>query len=133
MRRLAKAVTTLFFLSLLLNAASGQNSSRGQEEETCSEPIYSPKEVSRKAKLTDVPAPEYTEEARAKHVRGTVVLTAVLCRTGKVVDIKVIKGLPYGLTEKAIESTRRITSEPAEKDGEKVSQSLRRECNFILF
>ena len=133
MSRLAKAGRIFFLLLILLNVVFGQSVSTSQEEETCSEPVYSPKEVSRKAKLIDIPAPAYTEEARAKGVRGTVILSAVLCKTGKVTDIKVIQSLPYGLTESAVESTRKIKFDPAEKDGQKVSQSLRRECNFNLF
>jgi hypothetical protein len=39
----------------------------------------------------------------------------------------------YGLTEKAVESTRGIKFQPAEKDGEVVSQRFRRECSFSLY
>jgi TonB family protein len=52
-----------------------------------------------------------------------VVLRVVLCHTGLVTDIKVMKRLPHGVTEKAIEAARRVKFVPAEKDGQKVSQS----------
>lgn len=103
------------------------------QEEGCDGPVYSAGDVSRRAKILEAPAPEYTEEARAKGVRGTVIMTAVFCRNGKVTNIRVIRGLPQGLTEKAVESTRGIKVDAAQKDGEFVSQSFRRECIFSLY
>ena len=103
------------------------------QEEGCDGPVYSAREVSKRAKILEAPAPQYTEEARAKRVRGTVIMTAVFCRDGKVTNIRVIRGLPHGLTERAVESTRGIKFEAAQKDGESVSQSIRRECTFSLF
>jgi hypothetical protein len=50
-----------------------------------------------------------------------------------VTDIKIVEGLPDGLTEKAVESTRGIKFEPAEKGGEVVSQFLRRELHFTIY
>jgi TonB family protein len=101
--------------------------------DTCEGKIYGGKELTRRAKIKKITEPSYTEEARAKRVQGTVVLNAVFCRDGKVTNIEVVQGLPYGLTENAIETTRRIEFEPAEKDGEPVSQQFRRECTFQLF
>src|SRR5215207_8937642 len=133
MKKLIKSAGVGLLALMFVIVASGQDAGRHQEEETCSGPVYRAKEVTRRAKITHTREPGYTEKARANGVRGRVVLTAVLCRTGKVTDIKVVKGLPDGLTEEAIESTRGIKFEPAEKDGEEVSQSLTRECNFNLF
>ena len=83
-------------------------------------------------KGSQAPAPGYTEEARAYRVRGAVILRAVFCRDGKVTNVEVISGLPYGLTEKAVESTLAMSFEPAQKDGEAVSQSFRREMTFFI-
>ena len=104
-----------------------------QEAETCNGPIYEVKEVTRRAKIKKIIEPAYTEEARAKRVKGTVVLSGVFCRDGKVTNIEVVQRLPYGLTESAVETTRRIEFDPAQKDGEAVSQRFRRECSFNLF
>jgi TonB family protein len=133
MKRFMKSASLVILVLMGLIAASGQDAGRNQEEETCSGPVYSAKEVTRRAKLTYIREPGYTEKARANGVRGRVILTAVLCRTGKVTNIKVIKGLPDGLTEEAVESTRGIKFEPAVKDGEVVSQALTRECNFNIY
>jgi TonB family protein len=120
-------------LLISLNAASGQDAGRQPEEDSCSGPVYSAKAVTRRAKITSIREPGYTEKARSNGVRGRVVLTLVLCRTGKVTNIKVVKGLPDGLTEAAIASTRSLKFKPAEKDGEAVSQFLTREFNFNIF
>jgi TonB family protein len=133
MNRLVKSAGLGILVLMLLVAASGKEAGRDQEEGTCAGAIYRAKEVTRRAKITYIREPGYTEKARSNGVRGRVVLTAVLCRTGKVTDIKVVKGLPDGLTEEAVESTRGIKFEPAEKDGEAVSQLLTRECNFNIY
>ena len=135
MKRLVKgAGSGILALMFLVAASPGQDAGRGQEEEeTCAGPVYSARAVTRRAKITYIREPAYTEKARSNGVRGRVVLTAVLCRTGKVTNIKVVKGLPDGLTEEAIKSTRGIKFEPAEKDGEAVSQALTRECNFNIY
>ena len=80
-----------------------------------------------------MPEPAYTEEARANRAQGRVVLTAVLCSTGKVTEIEVVEYLPHGLTENAIEATRRISFEPAEKDGQPASQRITRVMNFRMY
>ena len=133
MRRPVRSAIFGIQVLMCLVAVSGQEAGRGQEEKTCAGPVYRAREVTRRAKITYIREPAYTEKARSNGVRGRVVLTAVLCRTGEVTDIRVVKGLPDGLTEEAVESTRGIRFEPAEKDGEAVSQSLTRECNFNIF
>ena len=124
---------SLLVLLILSGLSAGESLAQKNQDEECSEPIYNSKEVTQRAKVISLTEPTYTEEARAKGVRGTVVLMAIFCRTGKVTNIEVIQGLPYGLTEKAVESTRGIKFKPAEKDGELVSQRFRRECTFLLY
>ena len=136
MKRFFKgAGSGILALMFLVAASSGQDAGGGQEAaaETCAGPVYSAGAVTRRAKITHIREPAYTEKARSNGVRGRVVLRAVLCRTGKVTNIKVLKGLPDGLTEEAIKSTRGIRFEPAEKDGEAVSQAITRECNFNIY
>jgi TonB family protein len=64
---------------------------------------------------------KYTEIARINIVQGTVVLQVVFAHNGEMQDIRVIRSLPDGLTEKAIEAARKIKFDPAIKDGERVS------------
>jgi TonB family protein len=77
--------------------------------------------------------PQYTEEARENAVSGTVVLRAVFSASGDVTNIRVVSGLPYGLTESAVEAAREIRFSPAVKDGRPVSQYIQIEYNFNLY
>lgn len=95
--------------------------------------VYLGREVDRKARLLSRPEPDYTRRARRNGVRGTVVIRAVLAASGKVGMIIVAKGLPEGLTEEAIKAARAIKFEPAERDGQKVSQWVILEYNFNIY
>jgi TonB family protein len=64
---------------------------------------------------------KYTKEAKKNGVEGVVVLKAVFRADGRITDIEVIKSLPYGLTEKAIEAAQKIKFKPVIKDGRPVS------------
>jgi TonB family protein len=87
-------------------------------------------DVTKKAMITHKPRPGFTEEAQRNGVTGVVRLRAVLNFSGEVTNIYVVKGLPDGLTEKAVAAARRIKFTPAEKDGHKVSQYVVLEYNF---
>src|SRR4051794_15607064 len=47
--------------------------------------------------------PVYPQEARQERVSGVVILGTVIDHTGAVKDIKVLKGLPHGLSEAAVD------------------------------
>jgi TonB family protein len=90
-------------------------------------------EVTRKAVITFKPEPGFTEDARKNNVTGVVRLRAILSSGGGVTGISVVKGLPDGLTEKAIAAARQIRFTPAEKDGHAVSQYIVLEYNFNIY
>jgi TonB family protein len=71
-----------------------------------------------------------TQEARAHDVHGLVVVEFVLCRTGRVTDIKVIQGLPFGMTEAVVFAVSQIEFTPAEMNWHTVSQRIRFEFSF---
>ena len=91
------------------------------------------REVDRKVRLAMKPQPMYTEQARQNGVTGTVVLKVVFSSTGDVNNIRTVSGLPFGLTERAIEAARKIKFIPAVKDGKFVSMWLQLEYNFNLY
>jgi TonB family protein len=76
---------------------------------------------------------KYTEEARQNKIQGTVVLQVVFNVNGSITDIRVIRGLPDGLTEKAIEAAKRIRFNPAVKAGTPVSVRGSLEFTFNLY
>ena len=76
---------------------------------------------------------KYTEIARINHVQGTVVLQVVFDVSGEFHDIQVFRGLPDGLTRKAIEAARKIRFNPAIKNGEPVSVRGSLEYTFNLY
>jgi TonB family protein len=76
---------------------------------------------------------KYTEEARQNKIQGTVVLSVVFNTNGQVTDIRTVRGLPDGLTEKAIEAARKIRFNPAVKDGSPVSVRGSLEFTFNLY
>lgn len=93
---------------------------------------YTGKEVDVKARPIMKPEPSYTDNARNNKVEGTVVLRVVFAKNGKVENIRVISGLPDGLTGQAIEAARQIKFIPAQKDGKPVSMWIQLEHNFRL-
>ena len=75
---------------------------------------------------------EYTQEARDNGVEGTVQLSMVFGADGQIRDLKIVRGLPHGLTEKAIEAANKIRFEPATKDGQPVNVRGMVEYSFKL-
>lgn len=67
----------------------------------------------------------YTDEARAAAVEGTVVLDLVVGEDGRPRQIKVIHGLPHGLTRAAVRALSRCRFTPGEHDGHPVSVRIR--------
>jgi TonB family protein len=95
--------------------------------------VFNTRDVTQKARITEKPNPSYTDGARKYRVKGTVVIRAVLSKDGQVTNIRVIRRLPHGLSEKAIEAARGLKFEPAVKDGHQVSTYVQLEYNFYLY
>jgi TonB family protein len=95
--------------------------------------VFKQPEVQIKARITFNPQPQYTEEARKNQTQGVVRISMVLNASGQVQSIRVINGLPDGLTEKALEAARRIKFIPAQKDGRNVSQYATVEYSFRIY
>ena len=94
------------------------------------EQTFTPKQVDTGAVILTRPAPQYTREARAKGVQGFVILRVVLSVDGKIGQIEVERGLPFGLTESAMRAACKIRFKPAIKDGREVSEKVLVEYTF---
>jgi len=128
-------MTTFFqYFSLKKNKRSYEVSENVQAESlNPGETIYVGKDVDTKARLIRKPEPVYTEKARGEQITGTVVLKCVFAADGTVTNIRVVVGLPGGLTERSIEAARKIKFVPATKDGKPVSMWMQLEYNFNLY
>ena len=76
--------------------------------------------------------PDYTEEARAAKLQGTVVLSVEIDPTGTATNFKVVRGLGLGLDEKAVEAVKKWKFKPGEKDGTAATVAATIEVNFRL-
>ena len=91
---------------------------------------YSKNPSFKKLRILAKPQATYTDEARRNNVSGQIVLRVLFAETGQVTQISVVRGLPFGLTERAIAAARQIEFEPAELDGKKVAYPLVVVYNF---
>ncbi len=79
------------------------------------------------------PDPDYTEEARRAKKQGTCVLWLIVDSSGHPRDIRVARGLGFGLDAKAIEAVKQWKFQPALKDGKPVDVQISVEVEFHLF
>lgn len=112
---------------------TGSGAGSGGGEGTDYARVFRGDDVTRKVKIISKPEPGFTEEARKAGISGTVKLRMALRADGTVTDIDVIKGLPEGLTERAIEAARRIKFVPAQRNGRNVSQWVTVDYNFNIY
>src|SRR5215831_13720426 len=91
----------------------------------CKGEIFRAAQVVRPARLINFGDLVIPREAAEKNVRGQVVINAVLCRDGRVTNLEVVKGVPWGVTESALNKVRGTKFTPAELNFHSVSQALR--------
>jgi TonB family protein len=80
------------------------------------------------------PYPTYTDEARHGKVQGAVTLAVLVGVDGRAHDVRVVKGIGFGLDERAVETVRGWKFIPA-RDGSKraVAAWVTVEAVFRLF
>jgi len=78
------------------------------------------------------PQPVYTEEARLARIQGVVILEAIIDEKGAVQQVKVLKGLPQGLSESAVKTAKEWTFKPATLDGRPVPVYFNLTVRFSL-
>src|SRR5262249_447480 len=75
---------------------------------------------------------KYSEMARHAKTTGVVVVEAIIDKNGNVDQVKVIKGLPMGLSDAAEEAVRQWKFKPATLNGEPVDVIFNLTVNFTL-
>ena len=78
------------------------------------------------------PTPRYTAAARANGTQGSVLLRVLVGEDGTVKSVRVVRGLPDGLTEEAMTEARQIKFKPAMKDGKPVPYLVGLEISFNI-
>jgi len=66
-------------------------------------------------------------------VRGTVILRVTFMADGNIGHVSVVKGLPYGFDEKAVEAARQISFLPKEVNGVPVTVNKIVHYNFTIY
>lgn len=86
----------------------------------------------RAPELIQKTAPRYPEEAKLYRVSGVVVVEALIDESGTVKRTRVVKGLPFGLSEAASEAVASWRFKPATMDGEPVRVAYNVTVEFNL-
>jgi TonB family protein len=76
--------------------------------------------------------PIYPEEARKARIMGVVIVRAVITRDGVVKDVQVLKPLPFGLDQAAVDAVKQWTFKPATLEGKPVDVYFNLTINFKL-
>ena len=96
-------------------------------------PAYVPaRRLTRMPKPIRVVKPEYTNEAEIAGIEGLVLLKVSLDDKGRVVRVKVIRRLGYGLDEAAVKAIRRMRFSPAYVGNRAVGTVIRVPIRFVL-
>ena len=75
---------------------------------------------------------KYTPDARDNRIAGVVILEIVVGKDGRTRDIRVLKGLPFGLDKAAVEAVKQWEFEPGTLQGKPVDVIYTVTVNFRL-
>jgi TonB family protein len=106
------------------------SSQKRQDNLACAKPVGS--KTPSLPKILHHEKAKYTEIARINRLEGTISLSVVFNTSGQITDIRVIRGLPDGLTRRAIHAVQQIRFEPTTIDGMPVNVRGKMELNFHL-
>ena len=76
--------------------------------------------------------PEYTELARKARIEGIVIIEAIIDPSGNVTDARVLKPLPLGLDQAALDAVKRWKFKPGTLNGQPVPVIYNLTVNFRL-
>jgi TonB family protein len=109
----------LALAALLALLGSGTAASAQEPPRPADEPLRVGEGITRPEKISGA-APVYTELARRARVSGTVITEAIIDEQGDVVNVRVLKGLPMGLDQAAVDAVKTWKFKPATVEGRPV-------------
>jgi TonB family protein len=81
-----------------------------------------------------MPSPSYTNEAKAAKIRGSVQIEGIVGLDGRIRNMRVIRGLGYGLDESALKTLKKWRCSPAiGPDGKPHPAKVPFEINFQIY
>jgi len=95
--------------------------------------VVGPRADVKQPRLISQAWPEYSEEARRKHIEGVVVLSLTVGTDGLPHDIKVEKSLGYELDENAVRAVEKYRFDPGQRDGQPADMPIHVEVSFHLY
>jgi TonB family protein len=79
------------------------------------------------------PNPEYTNAARIAKFKGNLILAVTISADGRPLEVRVVRGLPFGLNRSSLETVRTWTFQPATSGGAPVQTLVPVEVTFRLY
>jgi TonB family protein len=123
------AVTAFFLLGLGAQAALSQGKAQEATPMGVELPHRVGDDVTRPEKISGAP-PVYTEAARKARVQGVVIVEAIIDEQGNVTQTNILKGLPLGLSQAAVEAVKAWKFKPAMFEGRPVKVYYTLTVNF---
>ena len=79
------------------------------------------------------PNPPYTDTARKVKFQGTLILSLIVSEEGLVQDLWIVRGLPFGLNQAALDTVRNWRFRPSTLEGKPVPVQVPVEVTFRLY
>jgi TonB family protein len=130
---------TLALILLLAVAGWGQDKPAAPKDLDQNKPAESQSDSTSKRNITAPrvihhPNPEYTKEGKKNKIQGSVWVVGTVGPDGKITETRVVRGLGYGLDEKALEILKKWRFEPAMIDGKiPTAAKINVEVGFYLY
>ena len=77
--------------------------------------------------------PSYSEVAKREKISGNVLVGLVVDQQGEPTHVRVVRGIGYGLDEKAVEAVKGYKFKPAMEDGKPVAVAMNIQVKFQVF
>jgi TonB family protein len=115
-------------------SAADRNLPAGLKAMQFSPKVYSVGDSVKPPQVLQQPKPSYTEEAREAKIEGIVMVGAVIQKSGSVGQIRILKGLGYGLDESVVNTlSKQWKFKPGTLNDEPVDVSVVMEVSFRLY